>query len=736
MHVRPDQLDRSPLAWTWAGLLENGERIKVQHVMLVSRFAMAAVLAGSAQAALAQSSDGEILTGGVAEIVVTAQKREQRLQDVPITISALSGAGADARGVQSTEELSTAVPSLDWQSGKAGSPYIRGIGSIISTAGNESSVGLFVDGVLLISPLQANFNLNNVERIEVLKGPQGTLFGRNANGGVINIITADPSQQTKVDASIGYGNYDTIDAQFYGNVPLTETLAANVAVAYRNQMDGWGKNIVTGADAYDGRSFDIRAKLGWTPTPDTDIILTGQYFTNHDEATKNRLLRGTTGINGAKPPTGFYDVNESFDSYTETDVWSVNLRVSHDFGAATFRSLTAYTDVNTFWPFDSDAGPLVSLDGDIFENASGFTQEFQLLSPTDQKVRWIVGLYYLDMDAAFKPIELSGTSVGGAFVEVFGHTRARSIAGFGEVTFELAPTTHLTLGGRYTFDKRTVDGHTDVNGGRGAESYQQKNFSDPTYRVTLDHKFTDSVMAYATVSSGYNSGQFNTGNAAAAAVKPEKMQAYEAGIKSDLFDRRLQLNAAAFWYDYKDLQVNIVREAVTVQTNAAKARVKGFEVELNAAPVDHLSLQLAFSYIDSKYTKYADAQFYVPEEDGGYSTVVGDASGNQMINSPKYSGFAYVQYEIETPAGSLTPGVSYAYKSKIYRNYQNNLISPPQNLLNASLLFAPTSKSWDVRLWTKNLLNEKNEQKSVRLEGAMGHPLAPRTYGVTFGVHF
>ncbi|WBX85778.1 TonB-dependent receptor [Sphingosinicella microcystinivorans] len=708
----------------------------MHYTMLVSRLAMAVAITGISQPALAQATDNDATTGGVEEIVVTAQKREQRLQDVPITVSALSGAGAEARGIQSTEELSTAVPSLDWQAGKAGSPYIRGIGSIISTAGNESSVGLFVDGVLLISPLQANFNLNNVERVEVLKGPQGTLFGRNANGGVINIITLDPSQETKVDASLGYGNYDTVDAQFYGNVGLTDTLAANVAVAYRNQMDGWGKNVITGADAYDGDSFDIRAKLGWSPTPETDIILTGQYFTNHNEATKNRLLRGTVGTNGALPPPGFYDVNESFESFTETDVWSVNLRVTHDFGAATFRSLTAYTDVDTLWAYDSDAGPLVTLDGDIFENASGFTQEFQLLSPAEQSVRWIVGLYYLDMEAAFTPIELEGTSVGGAFVEVFGHTRARSLAGFGEVTFELAPTTHLTLGGRYTFDKRTVDGHTDVNGNPGVVSYQQKNFSEPTYRVTLDHKFTDDVMAYATVSTGYNSGQFNTGNARAPAVKPEKMQAYEVGIKSNLLDRRLQLNAAAFWYDYKDLQVNIVREAVTVQTNAAKARVKGFEIELNAAPVDNLSLQFAFSYLDSEYTKYADAQFYIPNAGGGYTTIVGDASGNQMINAPKYSGFAYAQYEIKTDIGSFTPGLSYAYKSKIYRNYQNNLVSPSQNLVNASLLFTPASGSWDVRLWGKNLLDEKNEQKSVRLEGAMGRPFAPLTYGVTLGLHF
>lgn len=704
--------------------------------MLVSRLAIATVLTGISHAALAQAAGDNVSSGGVEEIVVTAQKREQRLQDVPVTVSALSGAGAEARGVQSTEELSTAVPSLDWQSGKAGSPYIRGIGSIISTAGNESSVGLFVDGVLLISPLQANFNLNNVERIEVLKGPQGTLFGRNANGGVINIITRDPSQDTAVDASVGYGNYNTIDAQFYGNTALTDTLAANVAVAYRNQMDGWGENVNTGADAYDGDSFDIRAKLGWTPTPDTDIILTGQYFTNHNEATKNRLLRGTVGLNGALPPAGFYDVNESFESFTETDVWSVNLRISHDFGAATFRSLTAYTDVDTLWAYDSDGGALETLEGDIFENASGFTQEFQLLSPAEQSVRWIVGLYYLDMEAAFTPIELEGTAVGGAFIEVFGHTRARSLAGFGEVTFELAETTNLTLGGRYTFDKRTVDGHTDVNGTAGTVFYQQKNFSQPTYRVTLDHNFTDDIMAYATVSTGYNSGQFNTGNAAAAAVKPEKMQAYEVGIKSDLLDRRLQINAAAFWYDYKDLQVNVVQNAVTVQTNAAKARVKGFEVELNTAPVDNLSMQFAFSYLDTEYTKYADAQFYVPEVGGGYTTVVGDASGNQMINAPKYSAFAYIQYEMESAMGTFTPALSYAYKSKIYRNYQNDLVSPSQNLVNASLLFTPTSGNWDVRLWGKNLLDEKNEQKSVRREGAMGHPLAPLTYGITFGVHF
>ena len=222
------------------------------------------------------------------EIVVTAEKRSERAQDIPVSVSALSGDALTSGGIRGADDLTSAVPSVVFISGLNGSTYIRGVGAPITTAGNQPDVAMYVDGVLLVSPLQATGAFNNVERVEILEGPQGTLFGRNASGGVINIVTADPSQKASSNFSIGYGNFQTTEAKFYANVPITSTLAANVAGYFYRQGQGWGTNITTGRDSYREWSNDIRVKLGWTPDDKTEVILTFDHSYLHSELTNGR----------------------------------------------------------------------------------------------------------------------------------------------------------------------------------------------------------------------------------------------------------------------------------------------------------------------------------------------------------------------------------------------------------------------------------------------------------------
>jgi iron complex outermembrane receptor protein len=713
----------------------NGAKICAEAKRLLA--VAAAVLAtGASHVAWAQTAPPA--EGALVEIVVTAEKRAERAQDIPVSVSALSGKALSSGGIRDADDLTAAVPSVEFVSGLNGSTYIRGVGAPIATAGNQPDVAMYVDGVLLVSPLQATGAFNNVERVEILEGPQGTLFGRNASGGVINIVTADPSQKASSNFSIGYGNYQTTEAKFYANVPITSTLAANVAGYFYNQGQGWGRNITTGQDSYREWSNDVRVKLGWTPDDRTEIILTFDHSYLHSELTNARILQGTMGVGGTPAPAGWYDTSNDFPTFSDTGVDSGSLRASFDFGSAIFRSITAYTSVITRWPFDSDQGPLAVIQGPIQDDASGFTQELQLISPSNQKVTWAVGLFYLNNQAAFRPIDLFGSEFGSAVVDVYGHTTTQSYALYGQGSWEFLPSTHLTLGARYTIDYASIDGHTDVNKAAGTVSSQETKFKDPSWRVGLDHRFSPELMTYATFSTGFNAGQYNTGNAAAPAVQPEKITAYEVGIKSNWFDGRLQANVAGYWYDFKNLQVAVTENAVTVQTNAAAARIKGAELSVEAQPVSNLHLRGGLAYNDAKYTDYNNVQFYVANPTGGYSTVVGDATGNTLIAAPKLGASAAADYDIHSDVGLFTTSINYGHKGKIYWNYSNTIATPAYDLFGAQVKFQPaTADNWFVTLWGKNLTNkEYNQQEGVRLELASAVPGPPRTFGIAIGAHF
>jgi iron complex outermembrane receptor protein len=245
-------------------------------------------------------------------------------------------------------------------------------------------------------------------------------------------------------------------------------------------------------------------------------------------------------------------------------------------------------------------------------------------------------------------------------------------------------------------------------------------------------------MVYGSVSTGFNAGQYNTGNAAAPAVQPEKLTAYEVGTKTNWLDGRLQANLSAYWYSFKDLQVAVTEQAVTVQTNAAAARIKGVEFSMEAQPFRDLHFQGGFSYNDAVYTDYNNVQFYVPAVGGGYMTVVGNAAGKYLVASPKVSATAAADYDLHTAIGTFATSLSFSHKGRIYWDYSNTISTGSIDLLNAELKWHPSfSDKWDVILWGKNLTDKQyNQLEGVRLELASAVPGAPRTYGVTFEARY
>ncbi|MGE4432184.1 MAG: TonB-dependent receptor [Sphingobium sp.] len=723
---------------------------KTSHILLLGSTMLCSTTALHAQSNHAATSPATPDT----DIVVTAQRREERLQDVPISITAISGNSVLQRGLNNTEALTAGVPSLVYtRQGNGATPFVRGIGNSSGQLGQEATVATYIDGVYISTPIAGLFNFNNIERIEVLKGPQGTLFGRNATGGVIQIITRKPSADPYVDASVGYGNYDTFSGSLYATTGLAEGLAIDFAAIGSDQRDGWGKLLTSGKDAFKERSYSFRSKLLWEAGDDTTITLAGEYsYLRTSIGLNYHILPGSFGPNGTTYG-GFYNTYVDPQDKILTKQWGVSGKVEHNLGWGQLVSITAYRHADgDFWE-DADAtGDLIAeayLNGQV----KTFTQEIQLQSPASSPIAWIIGGYYLDDAAAYRPISLQGSSFG-AIVDVYGRQTTRSYSAFGQASTDIFEDTGLTLGLRYSKDDREVNGRTDVNGAAGDPVRQKASFDKLTWRVGLDHHFSKNIMAYATYNRGFKSGVFNTLSAADPAVKPEVLDAYEIGLKQELFDRRVRLNLSAFYYDYKDIQVNSQISAGRVLLlNAATARVKGGEADFAFDISPNVTLSGGGAYIDGTYRNFRDAPYYIANPDGtGGNIVAGagtcptdapftgggcDASGNRLPRSPKVTFNVALDYKTETPIGLIEANANFYHNGGFKWDPDNRLRQKSYNILNASIGWESSDRQLYARLWTQNLLNE--QYYSIALEeglGDHGSPAPPRTYGIKFGVRF
>ncbi|MEJ2410787.1 MAG: TonB-dependent receptor, partial [Novosphingobium sp.] len=460
----------------------------------------ASALAFLAQPALAQTAStsrpSEATSGesdqGIGEIIVTAQRRAQRLQDVPIAISAIGASSLANAGVTGTTQLQAVAPSLQInQSFGPANIFMRGIGFKSGDLLAESSVAIYVDGVYQPNAVANIFEFNGVERVEVLKGPQGTLFGRNATGGVVQVITKAPSFAPEMNFEVGYANYETVRASAYVSGGLTENLAANVAVQYQNQNKGWGRNITTGEKRGYSRNFNLRGKLLFTPGDATEITLSGNYTNFNRQNLDPQNPPGAVLATG-QGYLGRYQV--AGDSNTEATGRSYggSLTATHDFGGFQIRNIAAYQKVTMFQGLDQDASALPLVRGDFHFRSRMITEEFHVLAPSDAKFQWLAGVYYFNFDGFSDPVDITGLVFGGPGqgVAVYGQSEARSIAGFAQGTYPLTDKLNLTAGIRYTRDKVTYVGSVNLAGTSiviDPEQTKQYKNSKPTWRLSLDY---------------------------------------------------------------------------------------------------------------------------------------------------------------------------------------------------------------------------------------------------------
>lgn len=737
-------------------------QIKSSLLLATASFALALGTQAHAQDAANSEPQNAEDTGGVQDIIVTATRRGENLQDVPISVSAFSASDLAATGTSNAQDLAAVTPGLTMANQSAGiTPFIRGVGAVDNTVGQEAAVATYVDGVYISSVYGSLFTFNNIERVEVLKGPQGTLFGRNATGGLIHVITKDPSQSTSMQGAVSYGNFETVGAKAYVTGGITDTIAADLAVVYKYQGEGWGRNVNLGRDVgFGGNDFAIRSKVLFSPSEATTIKLSGDYSQSKgsDIGSMKDVLQGAvSNLDNLGPTAGFYNNRAGYDEYVNTKQWGGSLNIKQDFGGISLVSTTAYRDTKVVQAFDNDATPVRAIDV-LIDNqyAKTFSQEVQLLSDSASTIQWIVGAFYMDDESGFAdPVGLGlyGTDVGGTGVLIKNVIKTKSISAFGEVTFPLGEKTQIIVGGRYTKDKRSVSGRTEivtsnVIPGEATPSgvvfltlpATPASFSkgQPTWRAILNHKFNEDIMAYASYSRGFKSGNFNTTAAGDVPFGPEKLDAFEVGLKSDCLDGRLRFNAAAFYYKYDGLQLNKLSGSTLLTTNAASATIKGIDFDGELALIDALRIRFGGALLDAKFDDFTGAQFSVRNPNGTTTLLQGgDLSGNRLTRSPKATFNIGAFVNIPTNFGSIDANVNYVHNSGYFWEPDNRLKQDAYGLLNAQLGWKDPDSNLGLKLFAKNLTKTEYDVWQVATgNGDLHAPASPRTYGAELSFSF
>lgn len=746
--------------------------------------ALTAPAPAESAAQVGDAADGN--EAGIGEIVVTAQKRSESLQKVPLAITAVGAEALQRSGITDLQGVTAAVPNLNLgQQVGVAKIALRGIGLESLQPGAEGSIAFHVDGVFISRSVAALASFYDVEQVEVLRGPQGTLYGRNATGGSINLRTRNPTEELTGYAKLTVGNYSRIVAEgAISGAIVPGVLTARVAFQTQDR-DGYGKNIVTGNDIDDLNSRAVRGSLRFTPSDELTVDIKADYYRQNDNSGGYHYL-GSGGfsapgvpltptglaIGGAVATSNIRDIANDMDPANRMSFWGTSGKMSYDLGGdIELVSLTAYRELRyrTRTDLDSTSAQLSVLHQG--EQDWQFSQELQLSGKGD-RFNWLIGgFYFRENDRGQLAIPLNNLVVGfpepGAFVRGYyggGYIKTDALAAFGQATYEIFDNLRLTLGARYSTEKKTnrdesaFDVFTPTDPTTPAAVVlatpasaqvieRNKRFNSFTPKIALDYQLTPSVLLYASWSKGFKSGTYSLGSFIPP-VNPEKVSAVEGGMKATLFDRRLRLNLAGFYYDYTDLQVGKVVGQITVLENAATARIYGLEAEAQAILTDRIEIDANASWLHARFKSYVSADPGRPYGSGQVTDDLGqsafDLAGNTLGQSPDFSFFVGAQYKVPTDsAGDFTLRGEVSYRSRSYFTPFNvDYVSQPAFAkVNAFLNWTSTDERVNGSLFVKNLTNKTTIGSAYVSSALFGFPIngyleEPRTYGIRVGYQF
>jgi iron complex outermembrane receptor protein len=692
-----------------------------------------------------QAASGVVLE----EIVVTARHRDESLQRVPIAISAIDGSAiADARET-TLQGLEFSVPNLVFgDTGSSGETFIgiRGIGDFSRNIGFDTRVGVYVDGVFAGQSLAVDQGLVDVRQVEVLRGPQGTLFGKNSSSGVINIVNNAPVLgESSGEWRLRGGNLDTVAGSGVANLPLGETVAARVAIIAQ-QQGGYIDNLFSGDELMSNDHVLGRALLLFRPTDALDIRFSADVRKQHNDLLflePDASFENSVGNPRAAPD---FVVDQDARLIDENDGWGTSLTGNYAFdGDFVLTSITGYRSVDRKTGSDEDATRVFTLDARYFEDDfQHFTQEFRFASPDEDRLRYVLGAFYFDQDAETDRVVVLGPGFGGPAEGLEAAVQdssmdTRSWALFVNANYDLTEQLTLSGGIRYTDEQKDAVISQRVLPGFGLaeviDTSPSRGEDYVTATASLQYRFSDVVSAYFTYASGYKSGGFNIDLVRSPNDLPyqeETVDSYELGLKSDLLDGLLRLNLSAFHAEYDDYQVFQFRfdpssgTTALLISNAASVTTDGFELEATALLHEDFSLDVGLGYNDATFDDFPG---------GAVDDVTGapvNVRGNSLPRAPEWTADITGRYLFTLGSAESQAMVNYVYRSEQYFNPDNRQNSRQGGfgLLNAAVDIE-ISRRWGIALYGRNLTDET--YRTMRGISFLGVPFSlfgqTRTYG-------
>ncbi|KIU48132.1 TonB-dependent receptor [Pseudomonas putida] len=714
-------------------------------------------------------------TPALKTVTVTAQHREETLQEVPVAVSAVQGTSITADGVRAMGDITTFIPNASAKNPDGdGRPrwYIRGLGTGDTGAATVYPVGIYADDVYLNAPVAGGGPLFDLERIEVLRGPQGTLYGKNTTAGAVNVISKKPTFDTDGFGTIGFGSKnERILNGALGGTLVDERLAGRVSL-YSEERDGFTHNLTNDQTYGDVNKKAVRVQFLARLNPDLEALwkLHGRQFKG--DGSSGSLPLGTYYNVGYQRPQG-RRIELNVDEHSKLDHDGTSLTLNWDIGDYRLTSITAYDSIRQQSLTDADYTPYeVNGASDTDNRYDQYSQEFRLASPQQETLRWMLGTHYFhetldSTDRRFvtpgpTPNGTDSNQIGGVDLSSLDYThKTDSYALFGNLAYDLSDNFTVTGGLRWTTEKKSIDldlaqfTRTSANGplvplgaaGANGNRDESKRWDAWTYDVTPEYRINDNLRVFFRYAHGFRSGGFNTGLSSNLAqlttVDPEQLDAYELGLKSEWFDHRLTVNANLFYYDYQDIQVNLltVNSGVltTALTNGAKGKVKGAELEIEGQPTDYLHLRAAVSFLDTEYTDFKNVNPTTGE-------VTADYSGNSFVRSPRNVVSLGADYTIPLAiGGKLVAGADVSFRDKEYflANRQSSaeptLSQPHYTLANSRLTWFSADEKLSVTGFVNNL-TDRRYQVHGRPNGPQGQYVLtygdPRTVGLSVTSRF
>ncbi len=673
----------------------------------------------------------------IEEIVVTAEKREENLQDVPVSVSAFTGDTIEKLGLRQSVDITAQTPnfSVGYPNGDGGIPalFIRGVGLNDFGVLNQGPVATYADQTYIASNAAQIFQLLDVDRVEVLRGPQGTLYGRNANGGAVNFISRKPTTEWEGWGRASYGSWES--TKFEGAIggPISDVIGVRASLL-KIDSDGWLENQVTGNDQNGADDLAWRVLLEANPNDSTNLLVNLHGGKSESDSTQYQHL-GTLDPESELDPEfdqctpaqiaalqcvdvagyseyapyfglpavpGYDDGNYDYEPKNDTDFWGVSLTATFDVGEFEITSITSFDDIDDSRPEETDASPNPLIHGLLAVDQQTFSQEIRIAQDRDSW-SWLAGAYYMKDEAT----DETGFDLPLLDFNFASHTdqEITSMAIFADAKFDLSEAWSLSTGLRYTKEDIEQDVLLflvpfDPVDPPLVEGSPDEDFDNVSGRVVLDYRVSDDILIYGGITTGFKAGGIQSSLDGIFPYDEEKLISYEGGFKSTLADGRVRLNGAVFYYDYQDLQVftfiNVGDIGFSFLDNASDARVYGAEIELQMLPTDQLFINLGLGLLDSEYEDFVNPD--------------GDQSGNQVTLSPDVTFNGLVQYDVPLgDLGAVTFQVDWNYQDEVFFDSLNNPLLSQDSywLYNGRVAWSSADEHWEAALWGRNLGDEE-----------------------------